>query len=63
MHEVWLALMELSDSCRGVKFIQGKALHHLTIFIFLWQSGHYGYDIPAAQRIPGVRVDWLIAPT
>ena len=30
MHEVWLALLALSDSCRGVNDIQGKALHHLT---------------------------------
>ena len=29
MHEVW-SLLALSDSCRGVEYIQGKALHHLT---------------------------------
>ena len=30
MHEVWLSVLALSDSRRGVKDIQGKAVHHLT---------------------------------
>ena len=30
MHEVRLALLALSDSCHGLRYIQGKALHHLT---------------------------------
>ena len=57
-----LALLALSDSCRGVNTYKARLC---TILLkILWQSCHYDYGIPAAQRIPGVRtVDRLIVPT
>ena len=62
MHEVWLFLLALSDSCRRVKYIQGKALHHLTEDPMAVRP--LTLNIPAAQRIPGGKTgDRLIAPT